>query len=168
MKINLFAAVTLAIAMMLPSAALAKKNDEKIVPEYQVEGAGTTSGNSRLVRVYILSKKKDVTDEQLGTCAVHAVLFRDIDDLAGSGFGSTSSHKAIMQSPSAEAQHIDFFEPFFRNGDCNKYVQVVSDSRRVVKTGKQYKTSAEVRVNTTQLKKDLKTQGMVKDLGSGW
>lgn len=168
MKRNLFAAVAFAIAMLLPAAASAKKNDEKIVPEYQVEGAGSTSDNAKLVRVYILSKKKDVTDDQLGRCAVHAVLFRDIDDTANAGYGSIASHKAIMRTPAAEAQHIEFFEPFFRNGDCNRYVQVVDDSRRVVKVGKQYKTSAEVRVNTTQLKKDLKSQGMVKDLGSGW
>lgn len=171
MKKNLLAAITLAVALIMPTGALAKKtdyNDEGLVPEYQVEGAGSTSDNSQLVRVYILSKKKNVTDDQLGRCAVHAVLFRDIDDVTNAGYGSVASKKAIMRTPAAEAQYIDFFEPFFRNGDCNKYVQLVSNSRRVVKVGKQYKTSAEVKVNTAQLKKDLKSQGMVKDLGSGW
>ncbi len=160
--------MVLGIAMLVPNVASAKKNDDRIVPEYQVEGAGSASNSAQLVRVYILSKKKDVTDEDLSRCAVHAVLFRDIDDTANSGYGSVATKKAIMGSPSAEAQYIDFFEPFFRNGDCNKYVQVVDNSRRVVKAGKQFKTSAEVRVNTAQLRKDLKQQGMVKDLGSGW
>ncbi len=146
----------------------AKKNDQGLVDEYQLTGAGMTSDNAQQVVVSILSKKKDVSDAQLGAAAVHGVLFRDYDDATNSGFGSVASHRAIMGSPSAEAQHIEFFEPFFRNGDCNKYVQIVGDSRRVVKSGKLWKVSATVRVNTTTLRKDLKKQGLVKNLGSGW
>lgn len=154
-------------AILLPFAVDAKKNDAAIVPEYQCEGAGTTSDASRQVKVTILSKKKDVTDADLGKCAVHAVLFRDMDDKTNAGYGSAAVQKSIMGSPTAMSQHIDFFEPFFRNGDCNAYVQAVNDPS-VVKSGKGYKISAVVKVNTTQLRKDLEKQGMVKNLGSGW
>lgn len=156
----------LCLAILTP--AIAKKNDEGLVREYQIEGAGMSSDNAQQVMVTILSNKKDITDAELSACAVHGVLFRDYDDATNSGYGSIASHKSIMGSPSEESAHIDFFEPFFRNGDCNKYVQLVSNSRRVVKSGKQWKTTAIVRVNTTALRKDLKKQGLAKDLGSGW
>ena len=130
-------------ALMIPAAIHAKKNDEGLVPSYQVAGAGSTTDTSNQVRVTILSKKKDVSEEELGRCAVHAVLFQDIDDTTNAGYGSVAVKKAIMGSPSAEAQHIDFFEPFFRNGDCNRYVQQVKDYS-VMKSGKEYKISAVV------------------------
>lgn len=158
----------LAIVLLSPVSLYAKKNDEGLVREYQLQGAGMTSDNASQVLVSILSKKKDVSDAELMAAAVHGVLFRDYDDATNSGFGSVASHKSIMGSPTKEQEFIDFFEPFFKNGDCNKYGQLVSDSRRVVKSGKLWKVSAIVRVNTTALKNDLKKQGMVKNLGSGW
>ena len=159
--------LVMALILLSPAGAFAKKNDEGLVQEYQMEGAGMTSDNARQVLVSILSKKKDVSDEDLGKCAVHGVLFRDYDDATNSGFGSVASQKSIMGSPTKEQEFIDFFEPFFKNGDCNKYVQLVSNSRRTVKAGKQWKVSAIVRVNAANLKKDLKKQGMVKNLGTG-
>lgn len=160
--------IILTLALLSPMMALAKKNDEGLVPEYQMEGAGMTSDNAQQVLISVLSKNKNISDEDLGKAAVHGVLFRDYDDATNSNFGSVASHKSIMGSPTKEQEHIDFFEPFFRNGDCNKYVQLVANSRRVVKVGKQWKVSAIVRVNSAALKKDLKKQGMVKNLGSGW
>ena len=158
----------LALAFLSPAMVSARKNDEGLVPEYQLTGAGMTSDNASQVQVSILSKKKDVSDADLQKAAVHGVLFRDYDDPTNSGYGSVASHKSIMGSPTKEQEFIDFFEPFFRNGDCNKYCQLVGNTRRTVKAGKQWKVSAIVRVNTTALKKDLKKQGMVKGLGSGW
>lgn len=157
-----------ALLLISPHLANAKKADDGLVPEYQMEGAGMTSDNAQQVLVSILSKNKNVSDADLGKCAVHGILFRDYDDATNSGFGSVASHKSIMGSPAKEKEFIDFFEPFFRNGDCNAYVQLVNNSRRVVKSGKQWKVSAIVRVNSSKLKKDLKSQGIVKNLGSGW
>ncbi len=153
---------------LLPFTSFAKKAVEGLVQEYQMEGAGMTTGNAQQVKVSILSSKKDINDAEFGKCAVHGVLFLDYDDTTNSGFGSSASHKCIMGTPTAEQEHIDFFEPFFNNGDCNKYVQVVGETRRVVKVGKQWKTSVTVKVNTNALKKDLQKQGLLKNLGSGW
>lgn len=159
----------LALAIICPAASYAKKNDEALVPQYYMEGAGMTSQNGQQVLVSIISKKKDkVTEADLEKAAVHGVLFRDYDDATNAGYGSVASHKSIMGSPTAEAEYVDFFEPFFRNGDYKKYVQLVGDSRRVIKVGKEWKISCIVRVNTDALKKDLKKQGMVKNLGTGW
>lgn len=150
-------------------ALSAKKNGEGLAPQYQLEGAGMTSNSAQQVKVTIISKKKDgVTDADLERAAVHGVLFRDYDDATNAGYGSLASHRAIMSSPTAEAEYIDFFEPFFKKGGYAKYVQLVGDSRRVVKAGKEWKVSAIVRVNTAQLKKDLEKQGMYKSLKGGW
>ena len=158
--------LVLAVAMMCPAAVLAKKNDEGLVPQYQVEGAGRTSSNADQMQITIVTKKKDkVTEDDLCKAAVHAALFRSYDDTTS---GEGTHHKSIMDSPTAEAQYIDFFEPFFKNGDYRKYVQVVDNSRRVVKSGKEWKVSSMVRVNTMQLTKDLQKQGMAKTLGTGW
>ena len=58
--------LALAVAMICPLAASAKKNDEGLVPHYQLEGAGMTSDNAKQVTVTIITKKKDkVTDSDL-------------------------------------------------------------------------------------------------------
>ena len=159
----------LALAMFMPVSISAKKTDAGAIPEYQLQGAGMTSQSAQQVLVTIVTKKKDnVTDLDLEKAAVHGVLFRDYDDATNSGFGSVASHKAIMDSPSKEGEYMDFFKPFFANGDFKNYCQLVSDSRKVVKAGKEWKVSAIVRVNTHALKKDLGKQGMTKNLGSGW
>lgn len=158
--------LVLAAALLCPVTALAKKNDEGLVPAYQVQGAGSTTSNSTQVEVTIITKKKDkVTEDDLCKAAVHAVLFRSYDDTSS---GDKTHHKSIMDSPTAESEYIDFFEPFFKNGDYRKYVQIVDNSRRVVKSGKEWKVSSIVRVNSTQLTKDLQKQGMAKTLGTGW
>lgn len=159
--------IILLILLVTPALLQSKKNDHSLVPTYTAEGAGATTDASQQIKVTIYSNKKDVSDVDLGRCAVHASLFQDIDDTTNTGFGSTAVKKAIMSSPGAEAQHIDFFEPFFRNGDCDRYVQNIKD-HTVVKSGKGYKISAIVKVNKAQLQKDLVSQGLVKNLGSGW
>lgn len=160
-------ALLLALAILSPSMALAKKNDQGLVPEYQAQGAGMTTDNSRQVIISILSTKKDVTDADLAKAAVHAVLFRDYDDMTNSGYGSVVSQKSLLD-PTVEKERVDFFEPFFKNGDYMNYVQVVSDSRRVLKSGKLFKISAKVRVNATALSKLLQKQGIRKNLSTGW
>ncbi len=146
-----------------------KKKEESYIPDYQIEGAGMTSQNARQVLITILTKNKDkVSDSDLEKAAVHGVLFRDYDDKTNAGYGSVASHKSIMGSPTAEAEYNDFFTKFFKEGDYANYVQIVGNSRRVVKAGKEWKVSAVVRVNAAALKKMLKKQGMVKDLGGGW
>lgn len=159
----------LALVLLIPVSVSAKKASGGEVPQYQIEGAGMTSQSAQQVLVTIITKKKDnVKDIDLEKAAVHGVFFRDYDDATNAGFGSVASYKAIMGSPTAEAEYADFFKPFFANGDFENYCQLVGESRRVVKAGKEWKVSAIVRVNTQTLKKDLRKQGMIKNLGSGW
>lgn len=161
--------VFLMALFMLTPAVNGKTKEEALTTNYQLEGAGMTSQNAVQVKVTIITKNKNkVTDADLEKAAVHGVLFRDYDDVTNSGFGTVASHKALMGDIAAEAQYNDFFEPFFKNGDYKNYVQLVGDSRRVVKAGKEWKISAIVRVNNHQLRSMLKKQGMAKDLGGGW
>lgn len=67
----------------------------------------------------------------------------------------------------AEMQHADFFKSFFQSAYAG-YVQVQSDTRRVVKVGKEYKTKVTVAVSTSQLRQDLEKAGILKSLKSGW
>lgn len=161
-------AILLCLAIAAPATLQAKKQPEPTVPAYSAEGAGMTTDASTQYKITVLAKKKEqVTDEVLGRCAIHAALFQDVDDRTNAGYSSTPVKKAIMGSPAAEAQYTDFFTPFFENGDCNRYVQLVKD-HSVVKADKMWKVSGVVKVNTAQLKKDLTKQGLLKNLGSGW
>ncbi len=157
--------LTILLFFLLPLHG--KKTDERLAPEYQIEGAGMTSQNAQQVKIIVLSNKKDISDADLEKAAVHGILFRDYDDETNAGFGSVASHKSILD-PTVEAEYSDFFKSFFSSGDYSKYVELVGDTRRVVKAGKQWKISATVKVNSAALKKMLKKQGMVKDLGGGW
>lgn len=147
------------------------KKPEAVIPEYQIEGAGNARGDEALVKVSIITKDKNkVTDAMLGNAAVHGVLFKGYTDTNTQGWGGASTHPALAGSPTAYSEHIDFFEPFFANGDANNYVRIVEDQRGVTKVGKDYKVSAVVRVSTGQLKKDLQSKNVnvIRGLNSGW
>ncbi len=156
----------LLMLVMLSSLSYAKKNDEGLTNQYVIEGAGGSSESTRAVRVTIYSKKKDVSDTQLAAAAVHGVLFRSYVDKSFSG--GSGSNKPSLLKPTDEKKHIDLFEPFFKNGDYMNYVSFVKDTRRVVKAGKEWKISVEVKVNQKDLKKMLSDQGIYKGLNSGW
>ena len=155
---------TFALLVMFSITGFAK-GEEQLIPEYQIEGAGTGNMGTVLVQVTIVSKKSDFKESEFGRCAVHGVLFRGYSD-ANSSY--TSSHTpALMGSPMAEMQHADFFRSFFQSAYAG-YVQVQSDTRRVVKVGKEYKTKVTVAVSSSQLRQDLEKAGILKSLKSGW
>lgn len=134
------------------------------IPDYQIEGAGTGSQGTYLVRVSVLSKKSKILDNEVGRCAVHGVLFR--------GFANKEARqqqKPLAGSPMVEQQNVKFFEDFFKeDGVFVNYFQIVSGSRQVVKAGKQYKVTATVTVAKDQLRKDLQDAGIIKGLNTGF
>lgn len=131
------------------------------LPDYEIEGAGTGSQGTYLVKVSVLSKKSKITDDVIGRCAVHGVLFR--------GFANKElrqQQKPLAGSAMVEAQHQDFFKNFF-DGTYKNYYQLVG-SRQVVKAGKQYKVTSVVTVAKDQLKKDLVGMDIIKGLNTGF
>lgn len=135
--------------------------DNKI-PEYEISGAGTGAQGTYLVKVSILTKNKKQPDSELARAAVHGVLFR--------GFSNKElrqNQKPLAGSAAVEAQHTDYFNNFFSDGGAYiNYVETVSGSREVVKSGKQYKVSDIVTVNKEQLRKDLEAAGIIRGLNS--
>ena len=159
------AIVSLILFMLLPFVAMAKEKTENIEFDYQIEGAGTGIDGTYLVRVWVMCEKPRVTDKVIGKYAVKGVLFK--------GFSSKENrqkhHPPLAGSALAEQQHADFFDAFFSEGGAySNYIQVISNSRKVVKLGKdEYKVGATVTVLSNQLRKDLEKAGIIRALGSG-
>ncbi len=148
--------------------ALAKEKAPNVLEEY-LEGAGAGNNGSANVKITVVAKKADkVTDSELGAAAIHAMLFKGYTDSSTCGFGTSTNHAALAGSPTAEMEHGDYFKHFFESGSHMGYVQLVENTRRVVKYGKQYKVSCQLTVNTAQLRRDLEKQGVIRGLNSGW
>lgn len=146
-------------ALALPLTTVAKDNKEL---NYEIEGAGTGVQGAYLVKVTVTSKKTSITDDEIGRCAVHGVLFR----------GFSSKEHRQMQKPLAgtalnEQQHRDFYDDFFKSA-YKSYVQTVSGSRQVLKAGKEYRITATVSVAKEQLHRDLESAGIIKGLNTGF
>lgn len=156
--------LVLLVMMLAGAMMMSAKNNEDAGLNYELEGAGTGSYGTYLVKVMVLTKNKNVSDEEIARCAVHGVLFR--------GFNSKElrqSQRPLAGSAMAEAQHADFFKEFFKKGGIAKnYVSSVSGSRQVTKAGKQYKISSVVTVNKALLQKDLEKAGIIKGLNAGF
>lgn len=156
--------IVLLLAMLLPGADLFAKGEKQLTMPYQIEGTGkTASQGSYLVNVTVTSKKNKIDDAEVAKCAVHGVLFRGF-----SAKGSLSAQKPLARSAAAEAEHADFFEPFFKEGTATRYASTVPGSRTVVKIGKQYQISETVEVRKDQLRSDLQEAGVLKGLSSGF
>lgn len=152
-----------AIAFMLPFSADAKE-DKNAVPEYTITGAGTATQGNYLVKVTVVSKNKNVTDNQLCRAAVHGVLFR--------GFSNSEkrqSQKPLAGSAANEGQHADFYQDFFKEAGLSKnYASIVQGSRSMKKVDKMYHVTATVEVSKEALLKFLQEAGVVKGLNSAF
>lgn len=151
--------VTLLFGLLIGMFASVAENK---FPEYEISGAGTGAQGTYLVKVSVLTKDKKPANSVLTRAAVHGVLFH--------GFSNKElrqNQKPLAGSASIEAQHSDYFNNFFADGGAyTNYVETVSGSREVVKSGKQYKISAIVTVNKDQLRKDLEAAGVIRGLNS--
>ena len=147
-----------ALFMLMLMLALPALADD--LPDYQIEGAGTGAQGTYLVNVSVLTKKSKLTDDEIGRCAIHGVLFR--------GFANKElrqQQKPLAGSALVEGQNKACFDPFFEKDYAN-YYQVLSGSRKVVKAGKQYKITSTVTVAKEQLRKDLSEAGVIKSLNN--
>lgn len=132
------------------------------MPQYSIVGAGVGEQGTYLVKVTVTSKKSNIEENSLIKCAIHGVLFR--------GFSSKEnrqSQKPLAGSALNESQYADFYSNFFKTTYMN-YANVLTGSRQVVKSGKEYKVSVVVAVSKTQLKKDLIDAGIIKGLKTGF
>lgn len=160
----------LTILMLLAIAVLpasSKKKETKPL-KYDIVGNGIAQTSGRIVRITIYAKDKNkVSSDDFAKAAVHGVLFRGYSDSSTSGFDTLAKYPAIMGSPMAEAQHAEFFKPFFEDGLYAGYVQCMEDTRRTVKVGKEWKVSCDIVVSDVMLRQDLEKAGIKKKMGGG-
>jgi len=140
------------------------------VVDVSVTGEGVGNGG-RPVLVATCSAKKanKVTDDDIRRCAVRGVLFKGWADKSNtSSFDASINHPAIAGNPDVETMHADYFKDFFESGEAIKYVDVLADTRNVMKSGKLYHVSQMVTVNVQALRAKLEKDNIIKSLRSGW
>lgn len=158
--------LTLGCVMFMVAAAMAKEPE---VMEVSIQGEGVGNGGRPILTVTCSAKKADkVTEDDIRRCAVRGVLFRGYSDKSNtSNFDASTSHPAIVGADK-ESSYADYFNDFFNSGAVNSYVDLIDDTRKVMKAGKVYHVSQTVQVNVPDLRKKLEKDGIVRSLRSGW
>ncbi len=162
--------VLFALACLLACAVGGAKEKAPEVTDLGIVGEGIGNGSAAIVTATCSAKKADkVTDADIARAAVRGVLFTGWTDKAGDAYiDSATKHPAVAGSADAEVQHADYFKAFFESNAPMSYVTILPDTRKVVKSGKVYKVSQTVTVNTSALKAKLQKDGVIKGLRSGW
>lgn len=155
---------------MLALTVVSAKEKAPEVTEVSAIGEGVGDGGRVLIRVTCAAKKaQKVTDADLRKAALRCVLFRGWTDKSRSEMiDSSSKHQAIAGDPDAETQHADYFTDFFAGTNPANYVEIVPETRRVLKNGKLYEVSSLVTVNTATLRKKLEKDGIIRSLRPKW
>ena len=145
--------LTLGCVMFMVAAAMAKEPE---VMEVSIQGEGVGNGGRPILTVTCSAKKADkVTEDDIRRCAVRGVLFRGYSDKSNtSNFDASTSHPAIVGADK-ESSYADYFNDFFNSGAANSYVDLIDDTRKVMKAGKVYHVSQTVQVNVPDLRKKL-------------
>ena len=116
-------------------------------------------GDVQMPSVVPSKKEKDAV-ELAKMNAVHGVLFKGIAATSG-----TAKQPALVK-PQEQENNQDFFENFFDNGTYQRYVSLSSDGvvdpQDRMKVGKEYKIGIIVSVNTTDLRRYLESEGIIK------
>jgi hypothetical protein len=137
-----------------------------LISNYEVECMGTGMDGTQLIKVWGFGKKPDVAVYQAKKNAVHAVIFKGINN----GKPGCMTRPLITQ-PGAEVQHGAFFETFFADG--GHYLNFVSQTGdgsldRIKVSKKQYKVGVVVSVSHAALRRELETAGIINKLGGGF
>lgn len=135
---------------------------------YEIEGMGTGTNGTYLVKVWSYSKKANIAMEQAKKNAVHGIIFKGFSDIKGG-----QSQKPLARDPNVEQEKEDFFSDFFaEGGKYMKFVALTNDGAvgagDRIKVGKEYKVGVIVSVRKEALRKDLEAAGIVKGLASGF
>ena len=147
-----------------------KKKADKQTAEwrYELQGMGTGSSGTYLVKVWSYSKNANVAMEQAKKNAIHGVIFKGFSDVKGG-----QSQKPLARDPNVEQEKADFFKDYFADGGkYMKFVSVTNDGAVAagdrIKVGKEYKVGVIVSVSKEALRKDLEAAGIIKGLSSGF
>ena len=165
----LFALTVLCIGFNTNAQGKQDKADKQTEEwRYELEGMGTGTNGTYLVKVWSYSKKADIAMEQAKKNAVHGIIFKGFSDVKGG-----QSQKPLARDPNIEQTKADFFSDFFaEGGKYMKFVSLTNDGAigagDRIKVGKEYKVGVIVSVRKEDLRKDLEAAGIIKGLGSGF
>lgn len=150
--------------------ALASAAKPPVITDVSIVGEGVGNQGRPIIKATCSSKKAaDVTDADLIRCAVRGVMFQGwVDKSNTTAFDASTNHPAVCGNPDVEVQHADYFADFFGGNDAAKYAQVLPDTRKVLKNGKEFNVSALVSVNVPALRAKLERDNVIKSLKSGW
>lgn len=163
-KISLIALVILStIACMAGPKSKANKDTQQF--RYEIECAGNGSQGTYLVKVWTMSKNKNVAIEHCKKNAVHGVLFK--------GYGRQNGcvpQKPIINKPGAEMENQEFFKLFFKDGgEYMKYVSVTAGTQEIIKIkGKGYRVGMVVSVSKDALRQAMEAAGIIRSLGAAF
>lgn len=152
--------------LMMSAASFAKAPQVTVV---SVVGEGVGNGGRPVLAVTCASKKAtDVNDAAIAVNALRGVMFRGYSDASkSSSFDSSTNHPALVGADN-EAAHADYFADFFNSGAASSYVDILPDTRKVSKVGKEYHVTQIVQVNVPDLRKKLEKDGIIRSLRTGW
>jgi hypothetical protein len=153
----------LLVALLIASFTFNVWADEGYLPTYEIESAGSGTQGNCLVRVWVYSTSKNVSDDDLKRAAVHGVIFRGYN-----GMNGNPSAKPMVSDITVEQQKSSYFKSFFADGGIySSYTEVVAGSYQRMKTNdKKYKVSAVIQVSKDNLRKELEQGGIIKSLNS--
>lgn len=156
-RVIIFSLIALLVGSLNVSA---EKKKEKREFRYEIVAMGTGSQGTALIKVYSYAKKEKDAVQLAKMNAVHGVLFKGIAATSG-----TAKQPALVK-PQEQENNQDFFENFFDNGTYQRYVSLSSDGvvdpQDRMKVGKEYKIGIIVSVNTTDLRRYLESEGIIK------
>lgn len=152
--------------LMMAGASFAKAPQVSVV---SVMGEGIGNGGRPVLSVTCAAKKAaDVNDAAIAINAMRGIMFRGYADASkSSSFDSSTNHPALVGADN-EAAHSDYFADFFNSGAASSYVDILPDTRKVSKVGKEYHVTQMVQVNVPDLRKKLEKDGIIRSLRSGW
>ncbi len=148
--------------------ARAKADVETEAWRYQTEPMGDQVSAQGTVqfKVWQYNKKPFVAKEQAMKNAVHAVIFRGIQSSQ-----RVRGFRALVDS-NTQSENSTYFDSFFENrgGKYMKFVSLAMEggigSGDVIKLKKEYKVGVVVVVRTSDLKKELENDGILKSVRS--
>ena len=141
----------------------AKADAETAAWRYQTEPMPQVSAQGTIqFKVWQYNKKAFVAKEQAMKNAVHAVIFRGVQSTQ-----RVRGFRALVDS-NTQSENSAYFDSFFENrgGKYMKFVSLAMEggigSGDVIKLKKEYKVGVVVVVRTSDLKKELENEGIIK------
>ena len=159
MKTRIF--MTILALIMAIGHASAKSDDL----QYDIQAAGSGQQGTYLLKVFVYSKSKKVTDAEIKKAAIHGVIFRGVP-----GANGAPSQRPMAASPSVEKEQAEYFKLFFDDskGIYDRFANIVPGSYERIKAPKGYKVGATIQVMKDLLRQELERGGAIKGLNSGF